>query len=473
MKNGRYQILHVEDDENRYTNYKHMVDAELDAANIQHDVYWAQTIEIAITFIVNNPRTIDLILLDIALGTESESGLSLVRQLRDKLNSDVPIFVVSANVDRYKTVLDDMQKCRMISGFSEPIGLVWTRLLKHILQRQEVNILHISDIHEGKFFAFSDLVVDKPTILSNLCNQLGKIDIVIISGDNSSTNIDSDYRNAKKLLDILKIKLNLTANEFVIVPGNHDRCRDCSDSTVFSNFLNFLYSFYSEQNISPRNSRYPERDLQDFDNVQNVFDKLFSIAVYPEQKTIVVGFNSVNPLDNMENIKKECGIQGDSVQCGLLRGGEISSQQLVNVHEELEIIYKINPAARNYVKIATFHHNLFEPSHAQAVKWRPTLINEGNVFSALSDYGFRFILHGHLHYPENYYHRIYSKENGINIISTGTFSGRDRNLCNKFCANKITYEVDAGGLISSPRLWRYEIPADGMTWNESSIILDL
>lgn len=475
MKDGTYQILHVEDEKNRFVNYSHMISAALNEDHISHQIYWAPSTAEAITFILDNGSTLDLILLDISLnGSDSETGLALVKRIRDKpLYSTVPIFVVSANVDRYRETLEELKRMQSIVGYSEPIGTVWTSLLRSILERKEVSLLHLSDIHEGKFFAFRDLVVTKSAIINDLCQQLGKIDFVVISGDISSVNDASDYRNAQKLLDSLKRKLNLSAGNFVFVPGNHDRDKSRTDSYVFSNFLHFLKTFYEEDEVASSDFRYPDLDLQDYDNPQNVFDRFFSIALFPEVKSIVVGFNSVNPLDIQVNNDISCNLQNQNTGCGLIRGGEISSNQIANLREELEVIFRRRPDVREYAKIAAFHHNVFEPSHVQAAKWRPTLINEGNLLAFLSDYGFQFILHGHLHYAENYYFRIYSKRKGINIISTGTFSGKNRDLDSNFCANKITYYVDASGTISFPKLHRYTIPKDGLQWMSSEVIMDL
>lgn len=472
MKDGNYQILHVEDKEARFTNYRGMVDSALNKAGIQHELHWVSTVSDATKFILYHKDCLDLILVDIALSEDgSETGLDLVNIIRDKISVSIPIFIVSSNVSSYEHVLEQLKSAQKIVGYSEPMDEVWTNQLGSILQGRKVSLLHLSDIHEGQFFALQNLDVKAGSIIRNLCHRLGKIDFVVISGDISSVNAEADYRKAQKLLNSLKENLGLPASRFVFVPGNHDRNWDSTDPYTFSQFLHFVQDFYREDGL-PSIGCYPDLDLQDYSDPQSVFDKLFSIAVFPEQKSLVVGFNSVNPKDTRQNHDDRCKVLEKDSTCGLISGGEISSEQIVNVQNELDDLYQRHPEMRGYTKIAVFHHNVFEPPHIYEMDWRPTLINEGNVLAFLTKCGFRFILHGHLHYAENYFLRIYSEQQGINIISAGTFSGKDQELDFNFCANKITYYVDADGTMTKPKLRRFTIPRNGLDWEETELLLN-
>lgn len=471
MKDGRYQILHVEDNEARYINYSRMVSAALNKAGIQHELNWTRSVGDAMAFIVNNIDCLDLILLDISLSNDgAETGLDLVRMISGRIRISIPIFVVSSNVGAYRHVLERLKSEQKIVGYSEPMNEVWTDQLFSILQGKEVSLLHLSDIHEGRFYALQNLAVPANTVIRNLCRRLNKIDFVVISGDISSVNAESDYRNAQNMLNSLKENLDLPASRFVFVPGNHDRDWECTDTYTFSRFLHFLQDFYREEG-SFSAWCCPDLGLQDYNNPQTVFDHLFSIAVFPEQKSLVVGFNSVNPRDTRQNHDICCEVMGNDTACGLISGGEISSEQILNVQNELDELYQRHPETKSYTKIAVFHHNIFEPPHIYAMGWQPTLINEGNLLAFLTKYGFRFILHGHLHYAENYFFRLYSEQQGINIISAGTFSGKDQELDSSFCANKITYYVDAEGIMTKPKLRRFTIPRDRLDWEESEQLL--
>ena len=470
MKNGYYQILHVEDDERLASNYGHMVHDVLHGQGLLHEITCVDAIDTAYRVIGESWRELDLILLDISLDdANGRNGLSLVQMLRQSPWKSIPVFVVSANVEVYKETLDKLIKDQSIMGYSPPLG-TWVDKLADILLGKEVNILHLSDIHNGKFFAYNHLVMNRETVLDNLCRKLGHIDLAVISGDLSSTNSQEDYTEAVELLGALRNKLSLPHEHFVFVPGNHDHNLAARDSRTFRRYLEFTEGFYNGRQMP--GGRYPGRDLEHYGNYEQVFDELFSIVAFPEQRTLIVGFNSVNHLDFKTNRGKKCPV-GNGEICGRIYGGEISAGQLEKVDRELKWLYDTHPDYKNYVKCAVFHHNVFEPAHVEKVPWCPTLMNQGNFFQLLSQHGFRFALHGHLHYKEVHFYKEYHWKQGINVISTGTFSGKDRAFDTDFCANKLTYRVSPRGEISVCRLRQITLPKDGLDWQESKVKLEL
>ncbi len=471
MKNGRFQILHVEDEHNRFQNYSRMVKGALDERDVPHEIIWADTLENAYAKVFTMQDELDLILLDISLNNmEGKNGLSLIRTMKEKHHSNIPIFVVSANIERYHEVLERFKADQIIQGFSEPIGETWPEQLPDILLGKCISLLHLSDIHNGKFFAYDNLVINRQTVLNNLCRKLEHIDFVIVSGDISSTNSEKDYHAASGLLSSLREKLSLLPQNFVFVPGNHDHDLACNNSHTFSRYLNFVDNFYGG-NLCP-DSHYPNHELEDYDTVLQVYNELFCVIVYPEYRTIIVGFNSVNPLDMLLNREKKCPVMSDGKTCSLVYGGEISSEQITYVDQELQSLFERRPEYKQFIKIATFHHNIFEPSHVEKMTWRPTLINQGNLLEFLTKHNFLFALHGHLHYKEVHYYKAYHKPYGLNVISTGTFSGTERVLDTDFCANKITYRVSERGQISFCKLNQLVLPRDGTDWRQSEIILN-
>ena len=113
-------------------------------------------------------------------------------------------------------------------------------------------------------------------------------------------------------------------------------------------------------------------------------------------------------------------------------------------------------------------HNIFEPSHVERFTWCPTILNEGNLMKFLSDYGFRFVLHGHLHHAENYMFSVGSGKPGISVISTGTLSGNS-SMDKSFCANKISYFVDGQGKVSEAKLTKFTLPNDDYQWKTETV----
>lgn len=470
MRNGRYEILHVEDDQNRFRNYSRMVRGALEEKGIPHEIVWANTLNAAYRRVCEMRDELDLILLDIAMNDpDGDTGLTWARTIQED-QKKLPIFVVSANIGRYHETLEQYKSAQMILGYSEPLEDTWADQLPDILLGKNVSVLHLSDIHNGKFFAYEGLVMNQQAVLDNLCRKLGHVDIVVVSGDLSSINSGDDYAAAAGLLGSLREKLSLTVKDFVFVPGNHDRDRARCDSHTFSQYLSFSEKFYN--GAGQPDSYYPSHELEDYDTAGQTFSELFSVVVYPAHRTIVVGFNSVNPLDVEENRKTACPVTEDGTACGLVRGGSVSSQQLANVDRRLKYLYDRCPEYRDFVKIAAFHHNLFEPAHVEELPWRPTLMNQGNLLSLLADHRFLFALHGHLHYKKVYCYKDYDKQYGLNVISTGTFSGKERMMDTDFCANKITYRVTARGEAVFRRLCQLTLPRDGTDWQTHDIILD-
>lgn len=470
MKDGKYMILYVEDDESRFQNYCHMVNNALGIRGIVHEIIWANSIENASRQILTYCDELDLIVLDISMDDKyGETGLSIVQRV-ERTGRAIPMFVVSANVGVYQETLKEYKARQMILGYSEPLGTAWPEQLAEILLGKDVSVLHLSDIHDGKFFGLGNLELSQNKTLDDLCAKLGHVDFVVISGDISSTNDPEDYQEACILLDHLRMKLSLEPRDFVFVPGNHDRDLSRHDAHTFSNFLTFLKNFYRGQ--FQADSYYPSEELEDYDDGAQTFSELFSLVVYPQFRTIVIGLNSVNPLNIKKNREKTCSVYTEEMLCGLTCGGSISSEQLFDVQRRLEILYMDHPEYRAFVKLSMFHHNIFEAAHVEKVAWRPTILNQGNILDMLAEFDSLFVFHGHLHYSELYYYKTQSKAHGMNIISAGTFSGKERHMDPNFCANKVSYRVSQGGQVLSCIVKRLLLPKDSIRWKSDEIILN-
>lgn len=470
MLDGKYQILHVEDDKSRFQNYCYMINGALDARGIAHTIIWAGSIENACRQIMTHCDELDLIILDISMDDKfGDTGLSIIRAV-EKAGRIIPMFVVSANVEIYQETLKEYKEKQLILGYSEPLNSTWPKQIAEILLGRDVSVLHLSDIHDGKFFALGNLELSQNKILDDLCDKLGHVDFVVVSGDISSTNDPNDYHEVCMLLDNLRAKLSLEPKDFVFVPGNHDRDLSRNDAHTFSNFLTFLKNFYRGQ-FQP-DSYYPSEELEDYDEGAQTFSELISVVVYPQHRTIVIGLNSVNPLDITNNRKKVCSVRTEEMLCGLTFGGAISSEQLINARHQLEALYVQHPDYKTFVKMSIFHHNIFEAAHVERTVWRPTILNQGNVLDMLAELDSLFIFHGHLHYSELYYYKTQSKPHGMNIISAGTFSGKDRHMDPNFCANKISYRVSYGGQVLSCKIKRLLLPKDSISWKSEEIILN-
>jgi len=112
---------------------------------------------------------------------------------------------------------------------------------KDLLYRDEVNILHLSDLHFGIEKSDGDIYkvdVDRQTkALKSLINTLKddtkvplnwKPDVVVISGDIGWTGSSEEYERYREifLLPLLKEFSNLSEEKIITCPGNHDIIRD-------------------------------------------------------------------------------------------------------------------------------------------------------------------------------------------------------------------------------------------------------
>lgn len=89
----------------------------------------------------------------------------------------------------------------------------------------EITILHISDLHYDKN---NEKIKDSiKTFFDDLDKSNKKIDLIIFSGDLVQKGDSELFKEAKeKFIDPLLKKLNLTINDFFIVPGNHETNRN-------------------------------------------------------------------------------------------------------------------------------------------------------------------------------------------------------------------------------------------------------
>ena len=117
----------------------------------------------------------------------------------------------------------------------------------------EINLLHLSDIHFGyeNEYEFT-LIAQRENVLNALMQRLKTIekewkpDMVVISGDIGWNGTNSNYEIAKIWIDLLLSTLDLSSNELVLCVGNHDIDRKktigmgyTKDSTKADEWLKF------------------------------------------------------------------------------------------------------------------------------------------------------------------------------------------------------------------------------------------
>lgn len=264
--------------------------------------------------------------------------------------------------------------------------------------------LHLSDLHIG------DTYIDSQSLAYKITNDIGRTGIkgiqsVLVTGDilNGPNGTDASLiREAADFFRTLMLELNqdsvetnLTKEDFLFVPGNHDIVWTEDKRVQWAKYLNFLNEFYGD---IP--SWY---DLNDFSFCRP----------YPEYKLVFLGFNSCGlekrkQHDDFVNccqaIDEEKYLSHKIDKKRLLKlleeenpeeftdYGEISMQQFSKQRREME---KLD----GYQAVAMFHHHFFLfPDNPNQLGDTDVVRHHSTVVQNLRSMQVKTILHGHKHF---------------------------------------------------------------------------
>lgn len=471
-----YNLLHAEDNAEHFESSKRAIKEYFSDKEFSIDVTRARDGDEVYRHLIDSDRKIDILLLDFEMG-ERGNGAQVAEAIAKKYPS-LPIFIISAytGVPDIEEKFHNLLTRKIIRGYSNFMPFEkWLNDIHLLVTEKEVSLLHLSDIHFGDFFAFRDSKPDAE-ILLNLVNKIAPIDLIVLSGDISSRCEKKDYAAAYDFLKSFAEIARVEPENFIIVPGNHDfdraKAQNKEYKKCFNNYIYFINLFQTggEKEIF---KYFPnESNLNSFyfnsmdDYKKDIADQIFTISVFDELKTLVIGLNSVNT----DAEKYKCGV--------------ISKAQLLNMQNVLDTLPE---HYLDYFIIATFHHNIFEvpslfngSSNPEKGKeeWRPSLNNQGMVLRTLFRNKARIILHGHSHYASAHKYLPYyvgdAKEvnNSVGyIISSGTFSGERANpLQFYFSVNHIKYKINLRNEVTKGVLTNYVLKLDDNQWKEAKSI---
>lgn len=206
----------------------------------------------------------------------------------------------------------------------------------------KIRILHISDLHYDQSNEDMQKIIE--SFFDDIIKQ-GEIDIIIFSGDlvqKGDKNLFSEVK--ENFINPLLEKLNLTKNDFFIVPGNHETNREKTSDYEFELKKNFndeklrkIFNFSDDGLFLKK--------LEDFNNFKKELN----------QESIV--FNDIFSMH-----KKE--IKGKKVVISCLNSSlfcrktddEIDEGNLIL--SEHQIGKTIEGIEENDIKICVFHHGL-------------------------------------------------------------------------------------------------------------------
>lgn len=242
-------------------------------------------------------------------------------------------------------------------------------------------ILHLSDLHFGSDYGFPLRRREVPTLQQTLDEtierglvQMGSppIGLLIISGDITTRGEGNGFLEAQSFLASLLARLDLSSDQVVIVPGNHDillddpqLTRNYSSEQPFRNFLNLVYG---------------SNELE--------LNRLHWFSS-PDKDIIVLALNSIRPR---AETTMEYGYIGRDLYGPLV-------DDAARLNSEIQSKKGIPP-----ISMAVLHHHvlptpLVEDPDPQARRPISLTLDAGQLIEDLQRANVGMILHGHQHVP--------------------------------------------------------------------------
>ena len=244
-------------------------------------------------------------------------------------------------------------------------------------------LLHLSDLHlcdeDSMKKHYFHLKLD---LKKNF--EIEKLDYLIISGDVSDRPVESMYQTAVTFVKNLIAEFEVPAGHVILIPGNHDCDREVSKecygkkgtAVTDQKKYNDRYLKYSQNFYQPIIGRpYPMEP-----------EKQFEDYIFEEDNLCFLGLNSCWQIDHSNtdrsSICMEAVMESGTIWCD----------------------------AKDYAKIAVWHHPL---SGEGAIK-------ETTFMETLANAGFRACFHGHVHEAKNELFS-YDAARNIRMVGAGTF----------------------------------------------------
>lgn len=242
---------------------------------------------------------------------------------------------------------------------------------KIVIDRHQLKsnyVLHLTDLHLGDDYGFPEASnIEGRSVIDILVSDLHKLGIqiglVIVSGDLISRGKVVLFQRALDFLNQLIEKLNLTNEEVVIIPGNHDIPIDEYNFKNYEHevpYLDFLRKFYNKEK------------------------KVIGIDKFHLKNGVKLDVLRMNSVRLRKDDEKNFGYVEWPLYDTLLTNSELE---------------------KDSYKIAVIHHHLItspaEENFQKEYKYGgfSLTLDAGKVIEGLQAFGFNMVLNGHQHLP--------------------------------------------------------------------------
>ncbi len=462
-KTAKFKILWAEDTQTQFEDCSGTLGNFLKENGIE--AQFTNAINGAEIFGFLTANSYDALILD--LDMPRFGGLAVLPEIA-KRYPGIPVIVVSEHTQD-RNILQELQQA-LASGMLHSFHRVeprdgYCKAVLNALTKKSPVMLHLSDLHFGKFHAFKNVSAEElfESCLDNVLHEATP-NLLIISGDLTSVGDESEFSKAREFILRICHRLKLSLDQTVIVPGNHDIDRNTSgEDKRFSNYIDFLIGLYHDlPNPSTAYARYP--DL--FDSRRGILlpdarirggNSLCNVSVFDMIRTVAIGLNSV---------------VADDAELSL---GRVSPHQLLSASRHLA---GLNAPQSNYFRIAVFHHNLFVvPSFRGDGEPERVVRNPSLLLHHLIDNRVKLILHGHSHYSivHEYRPRFLDADSGFSarthVIATGTLGASDRETSQPYAAaTLVSCNTDQSGLVSGAAIIPFRLMDKMLKWKRGEIV---
>jgi predicted MPP superfamily phosphohydrolase/Tol biopolymer transport system component len=270
--------------------------------------------------------------------------------------------------------------------------------------RDDINILHLSDIHIGDSHPIRHNIALTSDLMMNLGTK--RLHYLVVSGDFTDTATPEEYKKAAQLISLIANKFKLTEDRIILAPGNHDVNWDSAE-----NAYQFRFGRHVKGTISDDNPKYIKAgDIGYLVRDEELYKKRFDNFTAFYQQVCGRPYPSDYADQGILHAFEDDRILFLTLNSSWQIDSYYRNRYSINMDALSKALYEVlSSNYADWLKIAVWHHPVTgkEPMDTAFLQ-------------QLTTNGFQIVLHGHVHRPLEEYHK-YDRHREIQITGAGTF----------------------------------------------------